>query len=133
MHHNGVQKRELGFDRLEQPYTDIFGSGIGKELNPIPFSQSIEAIVVQIFNKGLHHRLDIGKVEQHAQFRVDITFHLDFHTETVAVHAAAFVPLGKGRDEMGRLKRKLLGDDKWHNGGEVTKRMLYLKLAFKVC
>jgi len=60
--------------------------------------------MVQLFPDALEGRRDVRIIHQPAQLRVALARHDDFHTETVAVEAAALVGLRQMRQQMRRLK-----------------------------
>jgi len=60
--------------------------------------------MVQVVDEGFDRFFYVAVVDEIALVWINLAGDHDFDTEGVSVDSAAFVPLGKGRQPMGRVK-----------------------------
>lgn len=104
MHDDGMQSGDFAFDFAEEPLAEVFGGGVFEQgLVPF-FSEVVEALVVEAVDVRLHDGFDVAEIHQDAGFRINRSGYFDGNAEAVPVHAAAFMSLGKGREEVRGFK-----------------------------
>lgn len=98
MHDDLGQERHGGDEPFPEPRCDHLARRIFEVFNIIEHS------VIELLAEGLDCFFNFAVVDEMADGGVHIPCDDDIDAEGVAVHAAAFVPLGKAREKMGGFK-----------------------------
>lgn len=101
VHHDFAKAGTERLKFLPKPRCHVFDRRI------IESSDFVEIRVIELLQERFHRRANFSVIIKPAGRRIDVAFHRDFDFETVPVHPAAFVTLGRIRQCLGRFESKI--------------------------
>jgi hypothetical protein len=100
---NAMQERELRFEALPEPASDVFAGGVFEA------GDLVEVVVIELVFEGLEDLLDVTEVHEPAGVRIDGAAEGEVDFEGVAVEAGAFVGGGNLGEAMSGFEGEGLG------------------------
>jgi hypothetical protein len=106
--HNLAEPREIFFELPPEPASHDFNGRTFKALD------AVEITVIHHFEERLHGLGDALVIVNPADLRIDLTFDVNFHLKTVAVHLTAFMVVGQAWKGMGRFEAEVFNHSGTH-------------------